>query len=246
MHELLFASFFRYDSPHKVPWRGSRNLLSNIEVLLDVVDRGRQLDICAYLYEPDASVTNECMCVSAMQPRPSYTALAHIAFLSMCFRRNLIWVLRSKFVALSGSGSGSSSVPRCCIHRSYHLSSRRARYVSTRVSSFMCTKRCRTEFRGTAGKTCSTAPQSRRVGPRHRALMITEASRASSSYWLFQRKRCLRGVLTSTSSGGGSALAMTQTCRRRTTYLCPSPCPSCPSSSLARSPPSRHEVPATQ
>lgn len=106
---------------------------------------------------------------------------AYIAFLSMCFRRYSMCVIRSKLVALLRSSSGRPGVPRCFIHSSYHLSSSRLRYASFPGVSRIWVKRWRTLFLGTAGKTCSNAPQSSRSPFRQRALMMTQASRASSS-----------------------------------------------------------------
>lgn len=117
------------------------------------------------------------------------------AFLSMCALRKVIWAARSKFHVLSGSSSGNSGVPRCFIHTSYHLSSSRFRYASAPGWSRNNTIRCRAVFRGIARNTCSKAAQSGRLLSRERALIMADASRASSSKSFVHAKRCRRRMI---------------------------------------------------
>ena len=118
--------------------------------------------------------------------------ITHNAILSTCPRRNLICAIKSKLLKLVGSSSGSSALSRCLIQISYHRSSNRLKYVSAPGNSRRCLMRCRTELRGTAGKTCSSAPQSSRLASRVRARITADASRANSSYSFVQWNRCLR------------------------------------------------------
>jgi hypothetical protein len=78
-------------------------------------------------------------------------------------------------------------------------------YTSSPVFSRRCERRRRTELRGTAGNTWSKAERSIFTPPRHRARIIADASRASSSYSRVQwnLERLWRDVLFSDWSTKG-------------------------------------------